>query len=336
MRFCCLRRNRKRGTCRHCFFNLLLLALYLWIAVVLVIACSISVLVAEEALSSSATGLIANLTSAGADRPGLRLAAEGLSVKHPVVIVPGIVSTALELWKGKPCAQRHFRQRLWGTSLMLQKALLNRECWLQHIAMNSTTGLDPEGIKLRPATGLAAADYFFGPYWVWGRVVENLADVGYDENSMQMASYDWRLSFANLERRDRYFTRLRHQLELLRLTHDGHKPFVVAHSMGALVMLYFLKWVESPVGGNAGPRWVEENVAGVLLVGGPMLGAVKTLSSLLSGEARNTAELSPALRFFQEQLLARDEVARTFRTFHSLPSMLPKVRMRASSCPACA
>jgi hypothetical protein len=28
-------------------------------------------------------------------------------------------------------------------------------------------------------------------YWVWQKIVENLAVLGYDTNSMDMAAYDW-------------------------------------------------------------------------------------------------------------------------------------------------
>lgn len=64
--------------------------------------------------------------------------------------------------QGEPCARKHFRQRLWGTSLMVQSMLLDSQCWLRHMMLNLTTGLDPEGIKLRPAAGLEAADYLIG------------------------------------------------------------------------------------------------------------------------------------------------------------------------------
>lgn len=48
------------------------------------------------------------------DPPGVRLAREGLRVKHPVVFVPGIVTGGLELWEGHPCMDNLFRKRLWG------------------------------------------------------------------------------------------------------------------------------------------------------------------------------------------------------------------------------
>ena len=50
------------------------------------------------------------------------------------------------------------------------------------------SGLDPKGRKLRPAQGFEAADYFFPGYWVWNKVIENLAYLGYDNNNMLMMS----------------------------------------------------------------------------------------------------------------------------------------------------
>lgn len=48
------------------------------------------------------------------DPPGLKLRKEGLTAKHPVVFVPGIVTAGLELWEGHQCAEGLFRKRLWG------------------------------------------------------------------------------------------------------------------------------------------------------------------------------------------------------------------------------
>ena len=72
-------------------------------------------------------------------------------------------------------------------------------------------------IKLRAATGLTAADYFGGSIsgparhsmFLWGKLIMELSHVGYDDDSMHMAAYDWRLSPQQLEERDHYFTRLK-------------------------------------------------------------------------------------------------------------------------------
>lgn len=86
--------------------------------------------------------------------------------RHPVAFLPGIVSTGLELWAGKECAKRYFRQRMWGTLTMMESMLINRKCWIEHMMLNPETGLDPKSIKLRPAVGMEAADYLMPGIWV--------------------------------------------------------------------------------------------------------------------------------------------------------------------------
>jgi hypothetical protein len=48
------------------------------------------------------------------------------------------------------------------------------------------------------------------------KIVENLAVVNYDTNNLDLAPYDWRLSYSNLEERDGYFSRLKTTIEGLR------------------------------------------------------------------------------------------------------------------------
>lgn len=54
------------------------------------------------------------ITGPVSDPPGVKLRKEGLTAKHPVVFVPGIVTGGLELWEGHSCADGLFRKRLWG------------------------------------------------------------------------------------------------------------------------------------------------------------------------------------------------------------------------------
>lgn len=72
-------------------------------------------------------------------------------------------------------------------------------CWVEHMSLDNETGLDPAGIRVRPVSGLVAADYFAPGYFVWAVLIANLARIGYEEKTMYMASYDWRLSFQNTE-----------------------------------------------------------------------------------------------------------------------------------------
>jgi hypothetical protein len=43
---------------------------------------------------------------------------------------------------------------------------MERHCVMEHLALDRITGKDPEGIRIRPAQGFEAADYFMGNFWV--------------------------------------------------------------------------------------------------------------------------------------------------------------------------
>ncbi|KAF9131114.1 hypothetical protein BGW39_002198 [Mortierella sp. 14UC] len=258
--------------------------------------------------------------------PGEELREEfGYKPKYPVTMIPGIVSTGLESWSttNHSCSQKYFRKRMWGTTTMFKAVLLDKDCWISNLRLDPDTGLDPEGVRLRAAQGLEAADYFVQGYWVWAPIIKNLAAIGYDNNNMYLASYDWRLSFANLENRDRYFSRLKASLELsLKIT--GQKHVLVAHSMGSNVMFYFFKWVESEKGGKGGPNWVSDHVHTFVNIAGPMLGVPKTLAAVLSGEVRDTAQLGVVSAYVLEKFFSRRERADLFRSWGGLSSMIPK------------
>ena len=76
-------------------------------------------------------------------------------------------------------------QKVWGG---------RARCWLAHMALNATTWGDPSRVKLRAARGLSAADYFgfnMDSLFLWGKIIRELAVLGYDDSSLHMASYDW-------------------------------------------------------------------------------------------------------------------------------------------------
>lgn len=41
------------------------------------------------------------------------------------------------------------RQRIWGSLSMTQSFMGDKACWLEHMALDNSTGLDPEGVRLR-------------------------------------------------------------------------------------------------------------------------------------------------------------------------------------------
>ncbi|KAL3528597.1 hypothetical protein ACH5RR_007919 [Cinchona calisaya] len=268
------------------------------------------------------------ITGPWPDPPGVKLQKEGLKAKHPVVFVPGIVTGGLELWEGHQCAEGLFRKRLWGGTFgeVYKRPL----CWVEHMSMNNETGLDPPGIRVRPVHGLVAADYFIPGYFVWAVLIANLARIGYEEKTMYMAAYDWRLSFQNTEVRDQTLSRIKSNIELMVASNGGKKAVVVPHSMGVLYFLHFMKWVEAPapMGGGGGPDWCAKHIKAVMNIGGPFLGVPKAVSGLFSSEARDIAvarAMAPgSLDKDLFHIQALQYLMKMTRTWDSTMSMIPK------------
>lgn len=261
--------------------------------------------------------------------PGIILKSQGAKAHFPVMLIPGIISTGLELWEGKECAKPYFRERLWGTLTMLRSLILDGKCWMEHMRLDPDTGSDPAGIRIRPAQGLEAADFLLPGFWVWARIIENLAELGYDHNNLMMAAYDWRLNIVQLEQRDHYLTKLKNQIELLKKI-NGKKVVVITHSLGASVWQYFMKWVEADIndsdvkGGKGGHKWVSEHIESIAHIGGTFLGAPKSLSTIISGESRETAMLGKVETYFLEMFLSRSERVSLFRSWSGGLGILPK------------
>lgn len=255
---------------------------------------------------------------------GLQLQSQGISAKHPVVMIPGVISTGLESWGTESESSRqYFRRRLWGSWSMMRALVLDKAEWKNHVMLDKETGLDPPGVKLRAAQGFDATDFFITGYWIWNKILENLATIGYDPTNAFSAAYDWRLSYANLEVRDQYFSRLKSYIETA-VQVKGEKVTLASHSMGSQVVLYFFKWVESDDHGRGGKDWVNRYIANWVNISGCMLGAVKGLTAVLSGEMRDTAQLNAFAVYGLEKFLSKEERAEMFRAMPGISSMLPK------------
>ena len=202
----------------------------------------------------------------------------------------------------------------------------DRQCWRKHLALHPQTGMDPENIRLRSAQGFEAADNFIATYWVWSKLIENLADVGYDGSTMTMMSYDWRLGYEYMEKRDGYFTKLKHTIEAHVHT-SGEKVVLASHSMGGTVTYYFLQWVTADKkvgGGGGGNDWVEKHLHSFVNIAGTLLGVPKAIPALLSGELKDTAVLFSQLGELLEQFFSRRWRKNLWTTWGSLFGMLPK------------
>ena len=254
---------------------------------------------------------------------GLHLQSQGITAHHPVIMIPGVISTGLESWGTEDHSRPYFRKRLWGSWSMMRALVMDQASWKRHIMLDKITGLDPPGVKLRAAQGFDAADFFITGYWIWNKILENLATIGYDPTNAFTAAYDWRLSYMNLEVRDQFFTRLKSYIELGHMT-SGKKVVLVSHSMGGQVLFYFFKWVEHEKFGGGGPSWVNDHIESWINISGSMLGAAKGLPAILSGEMKDTAQLNAFAVYGLEKFLSKEERAEIFRAMPGMSSMLPK------------
>ncbi|KAF8813753.1 phospholipid:diacylglycerol acyltransferase [Phlegmacium glaucopus] len=251
---------------------------------------------------------------------GEAMKARGLSAEFPVVLIPGIISTGLESWSTAPEYRPFFREKLWGGFNMISQVTFNKEKWISAMMLDHVTGLDPPDAKIRAAEGIDAASSLVQGYWIWSKIVENLAVVNYDTNNLYLAPYDWRLSYFNLEERDGYFSKLKCTIESLR-KRQKKKVVIAAHSMGCTVLLYFFKWVESPDHGNGGPNWVENHIEAYISIAGTHLGVAKAMSAFLSGEMKDTVQLHPAGAYVLERFFSRKERQALFRSWAGSASL---------------
>jgi phospholipid:diacylglycerol acyltransferase len=253
---------------------------------------------------------------------GLQAKSEGVKATHPVIMIPGVISTGLESWSTEEDARSYFRKRLWGSWTMMRALVMDKAGWKKHIVLDTKTGLDPPGVKLRAAQGFDATDFFITGYWIWNKILENLATIGYDPSNAFTAAYDWRMSYMNYERRDQFFTRLKSHIEVAAKT-QNKKVVLLSHSMGSQVLYYFLHWVEAEGYGDGGPAWVETHIDSWINISGCMLGALKSMPAVLSGEMKDTAQLNSFAVYGLEKFLSRAERAEIFRAMPGISSMLP-------------
>ncbi|KAF8222646.1 phospholipid/diacylglycerol acyltransferase [Tricholoma matsutake] len=255
---------------------------------------------------------------------GDSMKARGLTAVHPVVLIPGIISTSLESWSTSPDYRPFFREKLWGGFNMMSQVTFNREKWIAAMMLDPVTGLDPPDVKIRATEGINAATSFIQGYWIWSKIVENLAVVNYDTNNLDLAAYDWRLSYNNLEERDGYFSKLKTKIESFKRRHKK-KVVLAAHSMGATVYLsvaFIFKWVESPKHGAGGSNWVEDHIEAYISIAGSHL--AKALPAFLSGEMKDTVQMNPAGAYVLERFFSRKERQRLFRSWAGSASMWMK------------
>ncbi|KAF8740251.1 Lecithin:cholesterol acyltransferase, partial [Rhizoctonia solani] len=270
-----------------------------------------------QSISKSTPG---NLWAESKDfRVGTELKEQGLEASHPVILIPGIVSTGLESWTTSPEYRSYFRKRLWGTTTMVRAVLTDRDRWIAALMLDPDTGLDPPGIKVRAAQGLDAASTFM-PGMEPTLVMRGKLTKKQTKSSSRNVQPVTDLFL------DVVFVRECATLSCVYYPND---------------LYYSLKWVEAPSYGNGGPNWVEDHIEAFVNVAGTLLGVVsflatnltlcpaltrlrvqpKAMAAFVSGEMRDTVEVNPAGAYVLEKFFSRKERARLFRSWAGSASM---------------
>jgi phospholipid:diacylglycerol acyltransferase len=242
--------------------------------------------------------------------------------RHPVAIIPGFITGALEVWEtALPCVRNStffsgFRQRMFG-SQMIYLILSDPQCWLDLFSMDKKTGLDKPGTKVRADIGFTSVDFFVPGYWVWAKVLINLADIGYDPQSMAVMSYDWRLSPRKSQERDGFFFQMRNSLRFL-CQKNKQRAVVISHSFGATVAVAFFRWAEQREKG-----FMDRHVAYYVNIGGTTMGIGKAASALLFGDAKDTINIPVPARKMLDTFISQESRSHLTRSWSCIVSMLP-------------
>jgi hypothetical protein len=265
----------------------------------------------------------------GLKRVGQINAKLGYRAKHPIILIPGVISSALDVWYSEEKPE-WTQQRIWlsmskiglkfrnggdreeilsfsGFSATESEELSRRDAvrnWVKHITPREDGWSDPPGIKVRAHPGFEGIDYMADNFlkkasFIFGKLISNLIDVGYEPKSMVAAPYDWRLPPCKLQERDKFFTWMKMQCELL-LRVNKEKVVLISHSMGCRTTSYFFEWIKANV--ENAEEWLDTHIHAWMALGAPLLGAPVTMRSMMIGD---TLGLDLFLHSYEGVQLAR-------------------------------
>ncbi|ELR22939.1 phospholipid:sterol acyl transferase [Acanthamoeba castellanii str. Neff] len=280
---------------------------------------------------------------------GRSMAREGLVPKYPIVLLPGLASSSLQVEEGNP---EWVGEWIWLSLAKIGsqkfKTLFSsptvskridpdasdegsadaqfRNEWVRHVCLQQDGCSDPPGIRVRPVPGKDGCAYLSpgaltnNLSYVMGPLIENLHEFGYTDSDLVAVPYDWRLPPHMLEERDGFFTQLRTIIE--KTAERCQSPVViVAHSMGNRVLQYFLHRLVVTEG-DLGRQWIDRHVHSYVAVGAPFLGAPKIVRSLATGE-----------RMGMEALLRQEEGVAFIRSLGSTGMIMPMAQPRYFEVP---
>uniref|UniRef100_A0A6J0UL08 Lysosomal phospholipase A and acyltransferase n=1 Tax=Pogona vitticeps TaxID=103695 RepID=A0A6J0UL08_9SAUR len=206
----------------------------------------------------------------------------------PVVLVPGDLGNQLEAKLDKPSVVHYLCSKktdsyftLWLNLELLLPVII--DCWIDNIRLvyNRTSGTTgpPIGVDIRvpgfghtfPLEFLDPSKRSVGTYFY--TLVQSLVDLGYQRDvDIRGAPYDWRKA---PNENEEYFVDLRKLIEVM-YEEYGEPVVLIAHSMGNMYTLYFLR--------QQSQEWKDRYIRDFVSLGAPWGGVAKTLRVLASGD----------------------------------------------------
>eukprot|EP01126_Amoeba_proteus_P045212 TRINITY_DN5051_c0_g1_i6.p1 TRINITY_DN5051_c0_g1~~TRINITY_DN5051_c0_g1_i6.p1 ORF type:complete len:337 (+),score=69.92 TRINITY_DN5051_c0_g1_i6:80-1090(+) len=133
--------------------------------------------------------------------------------------------------------------------------------------------------------------------------------LGYTEDNLAAMPYDWRLPPGEVQSRDSFFTNMKATVEML-YKKNGNTPIMfICHSMGNLMVKYFLHLMQD----TEGQEWLDKHIYMLFSVAAPWLGAPKGHRSILTGSEIGL-----------EYLLSLQVTKNINRSFGSFPMLFPR------------
>jgi len=233
----------------------------------------------------------------------------GPTTLPPVVCIPGVGGSQLSARIGRPNAPHWYCKSnsdwylVWLTLMDLIPGPI-LDCWSYNIMLNYTnstgqfsnsTGVDVMANYFGTTVGFEYLDPTVPSQTIYfAAVVESLVAVGYKRGvNLFGAPYDWRYSPNYLPY---YFQALKQMIEDAYTTNGDTRVAVIAHSMGNLFFLTFLRTVSQ--------EWKDRYILTYMATSPPWVGAVEAVQSLTSGYDFSIPYLPPSSAKIIQQTFA--------------------------------
>ena len=178
---------------------------------------------------------------------------EDITVRIPVIILPGIAGSQLQVWEGGD-------NELWPLAPLSSRL---------YLALNEdgVTQADPDPSHKITAGKIVREDRISALNY-YGGLIASLQEIGYTElGDLFIMPYDWRLSNAD------HYKDLDHVIDGVRILTGEQKVILVAHSMGGVIARGYV--YEKPE--------YADRVEAIITIGTPYWGSPKAYYALVNG-----------------------------------------------------